>query len=147
MFINSVLMYEDDQVSRWRDEDPEDGVPELLTVAETAEIMRCHKNTVYAQVRLYFATGGKEGIAATKIGGRIHVIRRQLEEKLQFKIRNVPRPKKSNTPGNGEPHLEDPTTTPARETASGVEQSRSLRAGRAPVGYLGRFVAQWRIRR
>ena len=125
----------------------EDEVPELLTVAEAAEIMRCHKNTVYAQARQHFATGGAEGIVATKVGGRVYVLRRALEDRLGIKIPRIP-------PRNAPKGLDTGNPKPQRSTPASVDNSppqaaspRSEQPKKAPVGYFEGFVARWRIRR
>ena len=125
----------------------EDEVPELLTVAEAAEIMRCHKNTVYSKIRQHFATDGAEGIEARRLGGRLYVLRRGLEKKLGIKILHIPSHQKPEGRGGKKRRIEDSGPGRGDDGLSHAARTRSDQARRAPIGHLGRIVAQWRLRR
>ena len=125
----------------------DDEVPELLTVAEAAVILRCHRNTVYAQIRRYFATDGAEGIPAIRMGARVYVLRQELEKRLGIKILRVPPRNASRDRGREMPRITDAAPTRRDVGPSHATQPRSGQAKKAPVGYVDRFVAQWRLRR
>ena len=129
------------------DRPPDEEAPELLTVAEAAEILRCHKNTVYSQVRQYLVTDGATGIEAIKVGGQIRVLRRPLEKKLQIKIARIPPPTTPQARRAGQSQAQDSTSGRGDSEPSHAALAGSERASKAPIGYLGSLVAQWRLRR
>lgn len=132
---------------RPEEEVPEDGVPELLTVAETAEIMRCHTNTVYSRIRQHSATDGADGIEARRLGGRIYVPRRGLEKQLGIEIQRIPSRQKPEGRNGKRPRVEDSGPGRDDDEPSYAAQPRPDQVRKAPVGYLGRVIAQWRLRR
>ena len=125
----------------------DDEVPELLTVRQTALIMGCHRNTVYSQVRQFLATDGATGIPGVKVGGRVYVIRRALEEMLHIKIPCLPEPAQSKPPVAETPRTMPLAPSSGHYPLAHVARPGSKRASTASVGYLGRVVAQWRLRR
>jgi excisionase family DNA binding protein len=54
-------------------------VPDLLTVAEAAVVLRIGRTTAYELIRRDFASGGGEGLAVVRIGGQFRVPRSALE--------------------------------------------------------------------
>ena len=122
-------------------------LPELLTVAEAAAILRCHKNTIYAQIRRWFATDGEKGIPAIRVGARVYVLRQELEKQLGVKILRIP--PRNALKGRDSETLRTKNSAPKRrdDGSSHAAHPRSGKARKAPVGYIERFVAQWRIGR
>jgi len=57
-------------------------VPDLLTVAEAAIVLRIGRTTAYELVRRDFDSGGGEGLAVVRIGGQFRVPRSALERIL-----------------------------------------------------------------
>ena len=134
-------------MTSWQDEDPQGDVPELLTVAEVAVILRCHKNTVYARIRRYFATEGVQGIPAIRVGARLYVLRQELEKELGIKILRIPPRNAPEGRDGGKPRTENSAPARRDDGLSNAAQPRSGQVKKAPVGYVERFVAQWRLRR
>ena len=62
----------------------------LLTIEETANLLRIAKSNIYARTREYRATGGKSGIPCVEVAGVLRVPRHKLEEMLGFEIREIP---------------------------------------------------------
>ena len=65
-------------------------IPDLLTVTEAARVLRISRTTAYRLVRLYFATGGREGIPAVRVGGQLRVPRAELEKLIGRPVRWPP---------------------------------------------------------
>lgn len=65
-------------------------IPDLLTVTEAARVLRISRTTAYRLVRLYFATGGREGIPAVWVGGQLRVPRVELEKLIGGPVRWPP---------------------------------------------------------
>jgi excisionase family DNA binding protein len=65
-------------------------IPDLLTVSEAARILRISRTTAYRLVRLYLATGGREGIPAVRVGGQLRVPRVELEKLIGGPVRWPP---------------------------------------------------------
>ena len=61
---------------------PGDGWPDFLTVEQAAEILRIGRTAAYALVGRYFATDGREGMPAIRIGKQLRVPRAALERWL-----------------------------------------------------------------
>lgn len=120
-------------------------VPELLTIDETARVMGVSKNTVYADARRYRATNGEEGLEVVDACGQMRVPRRRLEEKLKITIDHIPPPRVRKAQGGPEPQREASASAPSGAPPDATRGS-SERA-RSPVGYVGRVVAQWRLKR
>ena len=55
-------------------------LPAFLTVQEAATLLRVGRTTAYDQVRQWFATDGRRGIPAVRIGRQVRVPLRGLEE-------------------------------------------------------------------
>lgn len=134
-------------MTAWQDEASEGDVPELLTPAEVALILRCHKNTVYARIRRYFASQGTEGIPAKRVGARLYVPRQELEKELGIKILRIPPRSAPESRGGGKPRTKNSLPAHGDGGPSHTARPRSGRVRRAPIGYVERLVAQWRIRR
>lgn len=62
----------------------------LLTIEETANLLRIAKSNIYARTREYRATGGKSGIPCVEVGGVLRVPRVKLEEMLGIEIHEIP---------------------------------------------------------
>lgn len=54
-------------------------VPEFLTVAEAAAVLRIGRSAAYEQARRFLATGGSEGLPVVRIGRLLRVPRAGLE--------------------------------------------------------------------
>lgn len=59
-----------------------DAAAEVLTIDETAAILRISRNAAYAAAREWRATGGKAGIPCIEIGRTLRVPRNELERLL-----------------------------------------------------------------
>lgn len=57
-----------------------DGLPLMLTVEESADVLRISRTTAYKLVELYRRTGGREGLPHVRLGGRVFVRRVDLAE-------------------------------------------------------------------
>ena len=55
---------------------------EVLTIDETAAVLRISRNAAYAAAREWRATGGKTGIPCIEIGRTLRVPRAELERLL-----------------------------------------------------------------
>ena len=55
---------------------------EVLTIDETAAVLRISRNAAYAAAREWRATGGKTGIPCVEIGRTLRVPRAELERLL-----------------------------------------------------------------
>lgn len=53
--------------------------PDLLTVIETASVLRISRTTAYELVRRDLATDGGEGLGVVRIGGQLRVPRASIE--------------------------------------------------------------------
>ena len=53
-------------------------LPEVLTAAEVAKILRVSRQSVYNEAEKYQATGGKRGIPARKVGGQWRFLRADI---------------------------------------------------------------------
>ena len=71
--------------------------PILLTIEETANVLRISKSNVYSLTREYRASGGKSGIPCVVVGGVLRVPRAKLEEMFGIEIRYIP---PASTPAN-----------------------------------------------
>jgi excisionase family DNA binding protein len=54
-------------------------LPDFLTVEEAAAILRIGRTKAYQLVNLGFATGGREGLPAQRIGRQVRIPLRELE--------------------------------------------------------------------
>ncbi len=54
-------------------------LPDFLTVEEAAAILRIGRTKAYQLVNLGFATGGREGLPARRIGRQVRIPLRELE--------------------------------------------------------------------
>lgn len=134
-------------MTAWQDEASEGDVPELLTPAEVALILRCHKNTVYARIRRNFATEGAEGIPAIWVGKRLYVRRQEFEKELGIKILRIP-PQNAPEGRDGEkPWSKHSRPAQGDGGPSHTARPRSGQVRKAPAGYIERLVAQWRLRK
>lgn len=120
-------------------------VHELLTIDETARVMGVSKNTVYANAKRYLATNGEEGLEVVDACGQMRVPRRRLEEKLKITIDHIPPPRVRKAQVEPEPQSETSTSAPASAPPDATRDSADR--ARSPVGYIGRVVAQWRLKR
>jgi excisionase family DNA binding protein len=57
-----------------------DGLPLMLTVDETAVVLRISRTTAYKLVELHRATAGRSGLPHVRLGGRVLVRRVDLAE-------------------------------------------------------------------
>lgn len=55
-------------------------VPDFLTVAEAARVLRIGRTAAYEQARFWLATGGHEGLPVQKVGGLLRVPRALFEQ-------------------------------------------------------------------
>lgn len=55
-----------------------DELPEVLTIAEAAKVLRIGRGAAYAQARLYLATDGREGLPVVRLGHSLRVPRSGL---------------------------------------------------------------------
>ena len=53
--------------------------PDVLTVAEAAQVLRIGRSAAYDSARTYLATGGAEGLPVFRIGRQLRVPVAQLE--------------------------------------------------------------------
>lgn len=59
-----------------------DASKEVLTIDETAAILRISRNAAYAAARQWRATGGKAGLPCIEIGRTLRVPRSELDRLL-----------------------------------------------------------------
>jgi excisionase family DNA binding protein len=59
-----------------------DDLPIALTVSEAAEALRVCRNTIYALIRLWHATGGARGLRAVRLGRALRIPRIAILEFL-----------------------------------------------------------------
>jgi excisionase family DNA binding protein len=57
-------------------------LPLVLTVKEAAAVLRVSPSTLYEHVHRYFATNGREGFPAVRLGRRVLVPRDLMEKHL-----------------------------------------------------------------
>lgn len=55
-----------------------DELPEVLTIAEAAKVLRIGRGAAYAQARVYLGTGGREGLPVVRLGRSLRVPRSGL---------------------------------------------------------------------
>lgn len=94
---------------------------EFLTVPEVMAYLRLGRTTVYAQARLYLATGGAEGIPCRRFG---RSLRFPADELAHFAGQAQPR---ADAPPPTQP---DPT--PARATRPSKRSAKRTRPSSAP---------------
>jgi hypothetical protein len=94
---------------------------EFLTVPEVMAYLRLGRTTVYAQARLYLATGGAEGIPCRRFG---RSLRFPADELAHFAGQSQPR---ADAPPPTQP---DPT--PARATRLSKRSAKRTRPSSAP---------------
>ena len=55
-------------------------LPDFLTIAEAARVLRISRTTAYKEAKRYLATGGRAGIPVCPVGGLLRVPRARLEQ-------------------------------------------------------------------
>lgn len=71
-------------------EGPFNGLPEVLTVEEAAQILRIGRNAAYEQAKRWKATGGLEGLPVVNFGRTLRVPRRALAQLMVIGVRKQP---------------------------------------------------------
>ena len=122
-------------------------VPELLTIDEAARVMGVSRNTAYKRARQFRATNGTEGLEVVDAAGQMRVPRRRLEEKLRITIDHIPPPEVRKAQRAPEPEREASASARAGDALPDAAHAGAERGSKSPVGYLGRVVAQWRLKR
>ena len=122
-------------------------VPELLTIDQAARVMGVSRNTAYKEAQRFRATNGKEGLEFVDAAGQMRVPRRRLEKKLRITIDHIPPPKMRKTQRAPQSQRETSALDPAGDVLPDVAQVGAERASKSPVGYVGRVIAQWRLKR
>ena len=65
-------------------------VPDLITVEEAARVLRISRTTAYCMSREYRTTDGCSGIPVVKVGRKLRVPRKKLEETFGVLIKSIP---------------------------------------------------------
>lgn len=55
-------------------------LPDFLTIAEAARVLRISRTTAYKEANRYLDTGGRAGIPVCPVGGLLRVPRARLEQ-------------------------------------------------------------------
>ena len=122
-------------------------VPELLTIDEAARVMGISRNTAYKEAQRFRATNGKEGLEFVDAAGQMRVPRRRLEKKLRITIDHIPPPRARKAQRASQSQREISALAPAGDALPDVAPVHADRARKSPVGYVGRVIAQWRLKR
>ncbi len=69
-------------------------VPDLLTIEETARVLRIGRSAAYELAGRYLASGGAEGLPVIRVGRLLRVSRVALERFAAISITDIP-PKRS----------------------------------------------------
>ena len=67
-----------------------EGVPDFLTIAEAARILRTGRTTAYLQAQLWRDTGGKEGLPNRKVGNLARVPTALFEQQYGIRVTTIP---------------------------------------------------------
>ena len=59
-----------------------DELPEILTIAEAAAVLRVSRTTYYSEARRFEATGGEEGLPVIRVGHSLRVPKHALSQVL-----------------------------------------------------------------
>ena len=124
-------------------------VPEFLTIDEAARVMGVSRNTAYKEAQRFRATNGTEGLEFVDAAGQMRVPRRRLEKKLRITIDHIPPPRarKAQRAPQSQRGTSAPAPSPAGSVLPDVAPVGTERASKSPVGYVGRVIAQWRVKR
>lgn len=76
--------------------------PDLLTVIETASILRISRTTAYELVRRDLATDGGEGLGVVRIGGQLRVPRASIERLIGAPV-TLAQPARTRPTSHSEP--------------------------------------------
>ena len=101
-------------------------VPDLLTVAEAAVVLRIGRTTAYELIRRDFASGGGEGLAVVRIGGQFRVPRSALERILGGPVTCLVNG--SSPPDPASPSGPSPSTPSRRQRSTSAPSSPSAYA-------------------
>ncbi len=109
--------------------------------------MGVSRNTAYKEAQRFRATDGKEGLEFVYAAGQMRVPRRRLEKKLKITIDHIPPPKMRKAQYAPKSLTEASAAASADDDVPDAADTVAERANKSPVGYLGRVVAQWRLKR
>lgn len=86
-----------------------EGVPDFLTIAEAARILRTGRTTAYLQAQLWRDTGGKEGLPNRKVGNLARVPTALFEQHYGIRVTTVPpaRDRRQQRPAKDAAHVRD----------------------------------------